>query len=245
MRSPSRLGILKAALLLCLLPALAQESTPTSGPAIPMRDEGHHHLIFSNSFVNVFFVEIPPHESTLPHHHDLPYISVQPGGADAAPAPPGPLRIGFSAGNFSHAVTNSGDVANRNIAIELLRPQGTVRDRCAAILPGRTPAVCQDQPLAAAHPVKRTPLLETDELLAESWEFAPGAAFAPADQGRDILVAGLTDLQVTGQEGLDSANALRGGVLWIHAHSGAVFKSGPNRGGHCIAITFKDSAPAR
>jgi len=71
------------AALLVAFCVTAQTSPQTNEPAIPMREEGHHHLIFQNSYVNVFFVEIPPGESTLRHHHDLPYLSIQPGGADA------------------------------------------------------------------------------------------------------------------------------------------------------------------
>lgn len=234
-----------AGFLVAALSIAAQTSTPTSGPAIPLREEGHHHLIFHNSYVNVFFVEIPPHETTLPHHHDLPYVSIQPGGADAAPETPSSLRIGYATGNFSHAVTNSRDVTLRNIAVELVRPQGTVRDRCAAIVSDRVPDVCKEAPINAGNPSKHTPLLETDEILVESWEFAPGASTPPLDDRLDMLIGGLTDIQVAGNSGLDSANALRGGILWVPAGSSPVFKASADRGGHFIAITFKDSGGAR
>jgi hypothetical protein len=102
-----------------------------------MREESHHHLIFQNSYVNVFFVEIPPHETTLPHNHELPYVSVAPGGPDA------PLdgnvvtrkrfEIAYSQGNFSHSVTNESDTTLRNIAIELVRPQGEIKNGCVAV----------------------------------------------------------------------------------------------------------------
>jgi len=223
--------------------AVAQAPPQTNEPAIPMREEGHHHLIFQNSYVNVFFVEIPPGESTLRHHHDLPYVSIQPGGADApAAAPSGPPHIGYAAGNLTHAVTNSGKVTQRNIAVELVRPQGTVRDRCAAIIPDQTAQVCQEDALGPLHPTKRTPLLETDEILVEAWELAPGISTLPLNDTLDMLIGGLTGVEVSGASGLDSANALRGGVLWVPAGSNPVFKTGTDRGGRFIAITFKDSA---
>jgi hypothetical protein len=222
----------------------AQTSTQISGPAIPMRQESHHHLIFQNSYVNVFFVEIPPHESTLPHHHDLPYVSIQPGGADAMPGAAGSPRIGFSPGNFSHAVTNSRDVTLKNIAVELVRPQGTVRDRCAAIISGQTPDTCQEGPASATHPAKRTPLLESDEILVESWELAPGATTPPLNDPHDMLIGGLIGVGVTGTAGLDSVNALRGGILWVPAGSTPVFRTQPDRGGQFVSITFKDSGAA-
>ena len=233
-----------ATLFLLASSSAAQTSAPDTAPAIPMREEGHHHLIFQNSYVNVFFVEIPPGESTLRHHHDLPYVSIQPGGADAAPAPSGPPHIGYAAGNVTHAVTNSGKIPQRNIAVELVRPQGTVRDRCAAIVADQTPQVCEDDSLNASHPTRRTPLLETDEVLVESWELAPGVSTPPLDAKLDMLIGGLTGAQVSGAAGLDSANARRGGILWVPAGSNPVFKTAPDRGGRFIAITFKDSGAA-
>lgn len=234
--------LLSVLTLLSASACVAQTSTQTNQLPIPMREEGHHHLIFQNSYVNVFFVEIPPGESTLRHHHDLPYVSIQPGGADATPTRPGPPRIGYAAGNLTHAVTNSGKTTQRNIAVELVRPQGTVRDRCAAIVADQRPQVCEDDTLNASHPTRRTPLLETDEILVESWELAPGASTPPLNDKLDILIGGLTGIQVSGGSGLDSANALRGGILWVPAGSNPVFKSAADRGGYFIAVSFKDSA---
>jgi hypothetical protein len=240
------------AFLIATVSLSAQISTQTSQPAIPMREESHHHLIFQNSYVNVFFVEIPAHETTLPHHHDFPYVSVPPGGEDAAPPRPGAAapsapyvpHVGYAAGNFSHAVTNSSNVTLRNIAVELVRPQGTVRDRCAAILPNQPTDTCEESKLTAVRPSKHTPLLETDEILVESWELGPNATTPPLDDRLDMLVGELTNVSVTGGSGLDSVNALRGGLLWVPAGSKPVFKGGSDRGGHFITITFKDSASA-
>jgi len=241
------------AVILISAASVAAQAPASSPDAMPMRDEGHHHLVFENSYVHAFFVETPPHETTLLHHHDLPYVSVPPGGSDAAPAPsrdsgaPAPPyfpRIGYAAGNFSHAVTNSGDATRRNVAIELVRPQGTVRDRCAAIVRDLPRETCGESELTNASPSRRTPLMETDEILVESWEFGPGTTTPPLDDRLDLLIAGLTDVKVTGNSGIDSANALRGGELWVPAGSKPVFKTALDRGGHFITITFKDSAPA-
>ena len=217
-----------------------------------MREEGHHHLVFSNRYVNVFFVEIPPHETTLLHHHDLPYISIPPGGRDALPEPsisPSPEstqvgpRVSYADGDFSHAVSNSGDRVLRNVAIELIREQGTVRNYCAAV-GNELRRACYPPDLTAANPVRHYRLFETDELLVESWEFGPGASYSLRNDRLDVLVGGLTDVTVTGPPGIDSAHEIRGGLLWVPAGANAFFKSQSDRGGHFIAITFKDSAQA-
>jgi hypothetical protein len=232
----------------------AQTSTPHTTRGIPMREEGHHHLVFANPYVNVFFVEIPAHETTLVHHHDFPYVSVPPGGADAAPSPAGSsgttstsnfARVAYALGNFSHAVTNSSDVTLRNVAVELVRPQGTVRNRCAAVLRDQPLDICDPAPEPApGSPARITPLFETDEILVQSWELAPAATTPPFDDGMDMLIAGLTNVKITSNAGIDSANALRGGELWVPARSKPVFQTAPDRGGHFIAITFKDNAPS-
>jgi hypothetical protein len=218
-----------------------------------MRQEGHHHLVFQNSYVHVFFVEIPAHESTLVHHHDLPYVSVPPGGSDAAPPPAGGpgvpsapsfARVGYAAGNFSHAVTNSGDATLRNVAVELVRPQGTVRNLCSAVLRDQPRETCDVPELSQANPSRHSALFETDEILVESWEISPGTTTLRLDHGMDMLIAGLTDVRITGDSGIDSANAVRGGELWVPAGSKPIFKATLDRAGHFITITFKDSAPA-
>ncbi len=244
---------LSAAVAVSALALSAQTSTPHTTGGIPMREEGHHHLVFANEYVNVFFVEIPAHETTLLHHHDFPYVSVPPGGADATStstegpggtSTPSFAHVAYALGNFSHTVTNSSDVTLRNIAVELVRPQGTVRNRCSAVLRDQPVDICQDSSLFAIKGSKHTPLLESDEILVDSWEIVPGARLTLKSDHEDVLLVGLTDVTVAGPPGIDSAHALRGGLLWVPAGSNPVFTTLPDRGGHFITIGFKDSAPA-
>ncbi len=232
------------AIFLAAVSLQAQTSTPTSAPAIPMREESHHHLIFQNSYVNVFFVEIPPHETTLPHHHDLPYVSVPPGGADASPDDKKRPEVRYSAGNFSHAVTNSSDVTLRNIAIELVRPQGAIRNYCTVVAENQPHRPCLIGRERSDQPNSRRVEFGSDEMIVESWYFDQGETAEPFDDTRDMLIAGLNGVSVSGASSLDSANALRGGVLWVPAGSKPVFKTAPDRDGHFVTITFKDSAQA-
>lgn len=247
-----RVSQLSSAVAVFALALAAQTSTPHTSGGIPMSEEKHHHFVFGNQYVNIYFVEIPPHETTLLHHHSLPYISVPPGGPDAPPQPsvsassgsaaPAP-RVSYADGDFSHAVTNSGEVVVRNVAVELIREQGTVRSGCAAVVRDALRKVCSVPDLTVANPVRHFRLFDTDEVLAESWDLGPGVTTPPLDDGMDMLIAGLTDVSITGNFGIDSANALRGGELWVPAGSKPVFKTASDRGGHFIAITFKDSAP--
>ncbi|HXQ25590.1 MAG TPA: hypothetical protein VN822_04205 [Candidatus Acidoferrales bacterium] len=218
--------------------------------AIPVENEFHHHVVLDNSYVRVLFVEIPAHESTLLHHHELPYVSVPPGGTDAVSVPAGaqqgsrPFRVGYAPGGMSHAVTNSGDRTLRNVAIELVRPQGTIRNRCTAVVKDQPLEDC-DMPKSGAAPgPSHYAAFETGEILVEYWELPPNSAAPPMDDRMDMLVGNLTGVSVTSSSGVDSAKALRGGVLWIPAGSKPVFKTSADTGGHFITITFKDSGSA-
>ncbi len=214
-----------------------------------MEQEHHHHLEFENSYVRVFFVEIDAHESTLFHRHDFPYISVPPTGPGAEmPVPPGAPQQGtglpmvsYSPGNFSHAVSNSRDFALRNVAIELLRPQGTVRNRCAQAVRDQPEENCDVPEPSAADPATHVPLFETDELLVEAWHIAGNVTTLPWNDRSDILLASLSGVSMVASEGIDSAHALKGGLLWLPAGSKPVFKTSPASDGRFIAITFKDS----
>ena len=72
-------GLIAAAVLLVAFGTRAQ--APAANP-VPTKDEPHHHLILENSYVRVLHVEVPGHDATLLHAHDLPYVSVTIGPAD-------------------------------------------------------------------------------------------------------------------------------------------------------------------
>jgi hypothetical protein len=238
-----------AVILASLFGASAQES-----PELPVESESHHHLVLENAYVRVLYVEIPPHETTLRHHHDFPYVSVPPGiiGDDAAGPPAAALspepylpHVAYAPGNFSHAVANPGDTPLRNVAVELLKPQGVVRNRCAAILASQPAENCEAASLHAADAFKRTALLESDEILVEAWKLAPGSTIAPANRDFDSLICGVAGVVAAGGSARapdDPALWSRGGVLWLPAGSRMAFASGPG-GGHFVAILFKDSRP--
>jgi hypothetical protein len=263
LRSTSRLifPFLVLLTLLCSVRTTAQAPEPapsaqaTAPVAIPISEEHHHHLVFENAYVNIYFVEIPAHDATLYHHHDFPYLSLPPGGADAVQLPPGSPaqqgtrgpRVSYTAGGFSHTVTNSGDKPLRNVAVELIRPQGTVRNRCAEAVRGQATETCQPLELSAALTSTHWALFETDEIVVEDWELGPNATITPADSRFDTLVGNPRGI-VTAEDShigfSDPSLWVRGGLLWLPALSRTVFKMGPD-GGHYIAIKFKDSAPLR
>jgi hypothetical protein len=111
--------------------------------ALPIPQEPHHHLVLENEYVRVFRVSVPPHESTLLHQHDVPYVYVALGAADVINAVQGRPEVrlvmadgqlGYSPGHFAHIARNNLDTPFDNVTIELLKQQGEVRNLCRKIV---------------------------------------------------------------------------------------------------------------
>jgi len=213
-----------------------------------MEQEQHHHLVFANSYVKAFYVEIPAHDATLYHRHDLPYVSLPPPPAKVSAPPAGASlepQVSYNAGRFSHVVTNSSDVALRNVAIELLHPQGAVRNRCADVVRGAPLNDC-DKP---ASPDPSVPLhytlFETDEIVVEYFVLPPHSIFPPRPN-RDMLVGDLRGVNPNAPEAARANGAFfepRSGLAWLPAGSTAVFEAVSDTIGHFITIQFKDAKP--
>ena len=248
----ARISALLLGALFLVLSMAAQAPAPTPA-AVPLREEPHHHLVFENSYVRAYYVEVTPHESTLQHRHDLSYFGVLLSGGPATNAPaaaatqqsPESPRAIFSPGGISHTVGNPADVPFRNVTVELLHPQGKARNRCRELVQGQPLEQC-DMP-AAGQPSNpfHYAVFETAEILVEYWEIGASFTAKSWDSRRDTLLVALDGASVSAAAGLDSRNAARGGLLWIPAGSNPVFKTSPDHPGHFFAITFKDSAPAQ
>ncbi len=71
----------------CLSSATAAAAeAPT---VIPLASEPHHHLALHNEYVNVYRVEVAPHDSVLLHRHDFDAISVMISAAEVTVITPG------------------------------------------------------------------------------------------------------------------------------------------------------------
>jgi len=225
-------------------------------PAVPVSQEPHHHLIFENSYVRAYYVEVAPHDSTLQHRHDLPYFAVLLSGgsvpgvapAEAAPQPGGAPRAIYSAGGISHKVPNPADTPFRNVTVELLHPQDQARNRCQEVLPNQPRQECALLASALPSPPYHYPVFETSEILVEYWEvpanFTSPPAFGPEDRFDRLLIA--LDGPTVSAAGSTAARVpAQGGVLWLSAGAKPFFRTPPERGGHFFSITFKDTGRSR
>jgi hypothetical protein len=169
---------MKAALSLCLASGLlagmsicgearaaddqdAAPSTLERQSVLPIGEETHHELLLKNDFVNVYGINVPAQDKTLPHKHDFPFVTVSIGPSDvqttvagkaSAPAAQNNGDVTFSEGGIAQTIEATGAKAYRGVVVELLKPQGSAKNLCQQVVPG--PLDCADaasQQSAAQH----------------------------------------------------------------------------------------------
>ena len=83
--------VLIVAVILFPLPCSAQESSVP-----PLKSEPHHHLVLHNSYVNVYSVEVQPHDSVRLHKHEVDGISIMLSDSEItvhAPGKPDSIKV--------------------------------------------------------------------------------------------------------------------------------------------------------
>jgi len=247
-----------------LLSASLLAQAPT---AVPIPQEPHHHLVLENEYVRVFRVSVPPHESTLLHQHDAPYLYVALGAADVINAVQGKPEVrlvmadgqlGYSPGHFAHIARNESATPFNNVTIELLRPQGEPHNLCEKIVEGPfkecqssgSSTVPADSPLRAF--VRATgpkQVFETEEIFVSSH-----SAPAPIEQhysepgpraARLLVVENDSELRVD-LAGDTSKSLHSGEVFWLEAgKKWTIVTPLPHKLTRFLLIRFKDGNAAK
>jgi hypothetical protein len=230
----------------------AQGPAPPDG--VPLANEPHHHLMFQNNFVNAYYVEVPPHESTLVHRHEYDYIFVSLGPSDIINAAVGKPEvhqelkdeeIHFARGGLVHAAQNLSDKPFRNLTIAFPHAQQNLRNRCAKVIDGKlNDCLFPDatNPKSNSLAPDRLPLFESDEILSELINLAPHAKYSQKKTNNAALLLGLEDTEVKFRVSGESSTELRSGeVHWLPASHDWTFDSGgkPSR---FMLLHFKDSS---
>jgi hypothetical protein len=223
----------------------ASAGTAAAPTAVLTKDEPHHHLVLENAYVRVLHVEVPGHDATLLHTHDLPYASVTLGAADFVNAVTGKqeahatlkdAQVGYSKGGFSHIARTDAGVPFRNFTVELLKPQGAARNLCVKVV---ADAPVQDCPAAAAD--ANVPVFETDEMRVESGSLAAQGkrAEAASDSPRLYLVLEQSELTIA-IPGLGDKTLHTGEVFWLPGGAAPALAN-PGAGvSRFLVLTFKD-----
>lgn len=243
-----------------------QNPVAASQAPVPLSEEPHHRLVLQNDFTRVYNVMVPPLDTTLLHQHDLPYLYVTLGPADIINAIVGKpelhqiLQDGethYSPGHFAHVARTDSGMQFQNVTIELVHPQGALKNLCKDVLPG-TPVDCpeQKQPAAdssktrkgqpeSAAPAEDVLYFESDEIRVDLHKVSSGNDYVDATSKTDALLVALTDANLDANLGGEHVSFLHGGdVLWLPAgkHRRVIDFLGTRSS--FLLISFKDSAPA-
>ncbi len=125
--------------LFCLVASLApaqdaKQATATKyGPTVEITAEPSHHLRIDNPYIRAFYVEVPPNQSTLMHHHGYDYLAVIFGHSEIdSITPDGTVKhavledgaVGYTPAGLTHVATDDAATPFRNATIELLQNNG-------------------------------------------------------------------------------------------------------------------------
>src|SRR3981189_2276343 len=125
---------------MCCLPLAISAQTSS---VIPLASEPHHHLALHNEYVNVYQVEVSPHDSVQLHRHEFDAISIMMSNSEVVVRAPGKpdVRQKLSEGQlrlqpsgYVHSTSIEGDTAYRNVTVELLLRQHGGRNVCAQVI---------------------------------------------------------------------------------------------------------------
>ena len=236
-------------LLVCspLLLFVFSLSAQAPGPA-RLPGEPHHHLKIDNEYVRVYYVEVPPHESTQLHQHDHDYIYVSLGPADVInavldkPEVHLVLRDGethFTRSGFAHVARNLSDAPFRNVTIELLHPQDAARNVCGPVILNASFAIC-DPAFGSWSAMTQ---FETAEVRLNHVVLSLKAKYKEKASGLPFLVVGLSGSETKiNAKGKTPKTLHEGEMEWFDPGSDVQFSYEGTKMAQFLELTFKDSA---
>jgi hypothetical protein len=215
-------------------------------PGVPISQEPHHHLVFQNSFVNVYEIEVGVGEATLMHQHYYDNLFVVFGDAHLTNTVAGEkpaeldlsdLGIHFAREPYAHIIANNGKLPFRNITIELLQTQGQVKNFSSSI----NDALDTASPDGAG--IRQARALESDEVRVNAVAVPSSTAWSPPHDGHDRLVVMLDKIN-DGSGPQEKNSPFPAGMLaWFPANTGLGVPNESDQPMNLMVLEFKDTAP--
>jgi quercetin dioxygenase-like cupin family protein len=239
-------------LLICCCSLAISAEAPT---VIPLASEPHHHLALHNEYVNVYQVEVAPHDSVLLHRHDFDAISVMISSAEVTVVTPGKAdehrkladgQVRLQARGYVHSTTIEGEHTYRNVTVELLQPQQGGHNLCSAVMssgPLNCPAT-QDSLQTETHISQ--PQFQTDQTLVTLIRVLPHQKLAIGGAHHSELVVALDSDVMTNDEEKGAGKSLHSGdFAWLGPDRAAarVSNSG-DKEARIVLFTLKDQGAA-
>jgi quercetin dioxygenase-like cupin family protein len=220
--------------------------TPT---VIPLALEPHHHLALRNEYVNVYQVEVAPHDSVLLHRHDVDAISVMMSDSEVTVHAPGKAdvhqklnngQIRLQARGYVHSTSIDGDTRYRNVTVELLLPQQGWRNLCAPVIATQPLNCAKGQGIAGSAGHDAQPQFETEQTSVTLVHLPPGQHVGLSDLGGPELAIPLdAGIRQTGGSGTEKS--LRAGdFVWFDSGQVArVFQNGGDKEARFVYFVLK------
>jgi len=223
--------------------------------AIPVASEPHHHLSFQNHYVRVFEVRLAPQESTLLHQHDSDYIYFAIGDAQLSTSVPGEAitqvklkdrEVGFTRGGFAHVVHNGGNQEFRVTDVDLVQPQGKLRNLCLQVVADE-PLACPEASVIVKEdaPFTERPEFETQKTRVVLVRLRGHGEFPLSDGKWDQLVVSVDESVLAPTNGKGPERLLHpGDFAWLGRGGIArVLKNHSDKEAWIYRVEMRSSAP--
>ncbi|GAC1682239.1 MAG: hypothetical protein PVS2B2_21290 [Candidatus Acidiferrum sp.] len=216
---------------------------------IPLAEEPHHHIALHNKYVNVYKVEVAPHDSVQLHRHDFDAISIMMSDSRVTVHTPGKPdiqqrlidgQLRLQPRGYVHSTSIDGDTVYSNVTIELLLPQEKERNLCAAVIASQPLNCLNTQDSSTAKRIDQL-LFETDQTKLSLIRILPRQEFPLSiDVGSELVIA-LDPVTISSAGGKSQENSLRAGEFkWTDIGQEAVFyKNAGDKEVRLIAFRFK------
>ena len=215
-------------------------------PGVPIAQEPHHHLVFQNSFVNVYEIEVAPGDSTLMHQHLYDDLFVVFGDADLTNSAAGKkptklnlpdLGIHFAREPYAHIIANKGKLPFRNITVELLQRQGPVKNFASSV----------NEALDTAPPdgwgIRQGRVLDTDEVQVVAVAVPSSTAWSPPHDGHDRLVVMLDKINDASGPTEQNSPFPAGMLAWFPADTDLSIPNESDQQMKLMILEFMDTTP--
>jgi quercetin dioxygenase-like cupin family protein len=232
---------------MCYLSSAAR--TAEAPTVIPLASEPHHHLALHNEYVNVYQVEVAPHDSVLLHRHDFDAISVMISSAEVTVLTPGKPdehrkladgQVRLQARGYVHSTTIDGEGTYRNVTVELLLPQQGAHNLCSAVMAGQPLNCAAAQASQPDETHTSQPQYETDQTLVSLIRVLPHQMVAIGDSQHAELVVALDSDVLANEAGKGAGKSLHSGdFVWLQDKAAQIFKNSGDKEARIVLFTLK------
>jgi len=238
---------LKATLTLILSYSLTFAAQTVT--VMPLASEPHHRLSLHNEYVNVYQVQVAPHDSVLLHRHDFDAISVMLSDAQVTvntPGRPGVHRrltagqIRLQSRGYVHATNVDGDTTYRNVTVELLLPQEREHNLCSEVIPDK-PLNCPAEQATGPQTSNDQFQFESDQTSVNLIPVLPHQTIAIGHPTYPELVVALDPDLTTGAETEHLRKSFDSGeFLWVGGEKAPLLvKNNGNKKSQIVVFTFR------